>query len=147
MTRRYDEATAKRTCDGLGGIYERSTLSERRPDQRRQIQRVKPLTNDRIPCENYILDICVLSLEEAARLENYGIWPTCKAHLHVRRKKAQEAIEAETHRFVGGPDTKVGFVSAIVATDCTRVWSPVRCHDESGKAIMGLRTWGLQPLR
>lgn len=96
---------------------------------------------------DYTLEVCILSLEEAGRLEHWGIWPTCKAHLHMRKSKALAAVKQETHRFVGGPDTKVEFVSAIVEVNTTRVWSPVACHDESGKAIMGLRTWGLQPLR
>lgn len=94
------------------------------------------------------LDVCVLSLEEAGRLENWGIWPTCKAHHHMSKSRAVEAVsKAETHRFVGGPDTKVGFASAIVEVNTTRIWSPVQCHHESGKAIMGMRTWGLKPLR
>lgn len=65
----------------------------------------------------------------------------------MRKKAAQQAVEADTHRFVGGPDTKVEYVSAIVEVDNTRIWSPVKCHDTDGKLIMGLRTWGLQPLR
>lgn len=89
----------------------------------------------------------MLSLEEAARLENYGIWPSCKAHYHMKKSKALAAVEAETHRFVGGPDTKIEFASAIVEVNTTRVWSPVKCHNEDGSLIMGLRTWGLQPLR
>ncbi len=91
----------------------------------------------------------MLSLEEAGRLENYGFWPVCKSglHKHIRKSKALQAVKEETHRFVGGPDTKVGFVSAIVAVNTSRVWTPVACHDEAGKLVIGLRTWGLQPLR
>ncbi len=96
---------------------------------------------------NVSIEICVLSLEETGRLEHWGIWPTCKAHLHMKKSHALAAVKAETHRFVGGPDTKVEFVSAIVPLDVTRVWSPVACHDASGKTIQGMRTWGLQPLR
>lgn len=92
-------------------------------------------------------EICVLSLEEAGRLENWGIWPACKAHLHMKKRKALEAVEAETHRFVGGPDTKVEFASAIVPVNTTRIWTPVQCHSMDGKTVMGMRTWGLQPLR
>lgn len=65
----------------------------------------------------------------------------------MARNKALTAVEQETHRFVGGPDTKVEFVSAIVAVNTSRVWSPVQCHDETGLRVLGLRTWGLQPLR
>ena len=94
------------------------------------------------------LDICVLSVEEAGRLENYGIWPMCKAHRHMSRNAATDSVLCdETHRFVGGPDTKVAFVSAIVPVDCSRIWSPVQCHDTDGKAILGFRTWGLKPAR
>lgn len=94
------------------------------------------------------MDICVLSPEEAGRLENLGIWPQCKAHHHMSRARALAAVTAaETHRFVGGPDTKVAFASAIVPICVDRIWSPVACHDETGKAIQGFRTWGLQPLR
>lgn len=92
-------------------------------------------------------EICILSAEEAGRLEHYGIWPVCKAHRHVKKRDALAAVKTEEFRFVGGPDTKVGFVSAIVAVNTTRVWSPVACHDETGKSIQGFRTWGLQPLR
>lgn len=94
------------------------------------------------------MSICVLSLEEAGRLEHYGIWPTCKAHRHMKKDDAIAAVsKAETHRFVGGPDTAVEFVSAIVPVNTDRIWCPVQCHHESGKAIMGMRTWGLKPLR
>jgi hypothetical protein len=94
------------------------------------------------------LDICVLSLEEAGRLEHYGVWPSCKAHHHISGTKALDFVtKDETHRFVGGPDTKIEFASAIVSVNTTRIWCPVACHHESGKAIMGMRTWGLQPLR
>lgn len=96
------------------------------------------------------LDICVLSVEEAARLENYGIWPACKAHRHVKRNKGHLLVSEETHRFVGGNDTKVqsvGDLSMIVPLDCGRVWSPVQCHNEAGATLMGLRTWGLKPSR
>lgn len=91
------------------------------------------------------MDICILSLEEAGRLEHYGIWPACKAHRHMKKQDAFAAVLAETHRFVGGADTQVEFVSAIVAVNTTRVWSPVQCHDANGRLVLGLRTWGLQP--
>jgi hypothetical protein len=93
------------------------------------------------------LSVCVLSSEEAGRLENYGIWPTCKAHLHWNKEKAVAAVEADTHRFVGGPDTAVDFVSAIVMASESRLWEPVACHDLNGRAIQGMRTWGKTPLR
>lgn len=90
-------------------------------------------------------DVCVLSLEEAGRLEHYGFWPICRNHQHVKRNAALESVLQETHRFVGGADTKVEFVSAIVAVNTSRVWTPVQCHDENGSLLLGMRTWGLQP--
>jgi hypothetical protein len=90
------------------------------------------------------LDICVLSVEEAARLEVHGIWPSCKKHLHMTKAKADSMVEAEEHRYVGGPNTKVGFVSAVVPTGGRGIWTPVQCHAENGKALMGMRTWGLK---
>lgn len=59
-------------------------------------------------------------------------------------------VVEETHRFVGGADTaiaKAGVVTMIVPVNTSRVWSPVQCHSEDGSAVMGLRTWGLKPLR
>jgi hypothetical protein len=92
------------------------------------------------------LDICVLSMEEAGRLENYSIFPSCKKHLHIKRSKADAAVQAETHRYIGGNDTKVagiGHLSMIVPVNCGALWQPVACHGYDGKAIMGFRTWGL----
>lgn len=94
------------------------------------------------------MDICVLSEAEAGRLEHYGIWPVCKNHRHVKRQEALDAVARdETHRFVGGPDTKVAYVSAIMPVNTTRVWCPVQCHNDDGMTLMGMRTWGLRPLR
>lgn len=91
------------------------------------------------------LDICVLSLEEAGRLEVYGIWPRCKAHIHMKKNAAELAIRQETHRFVGGPNTKIEFATAIVPVNTSGMWGPVQCHDYNGKTLQGFRTWGLQP--
>lgn len=99
---------------------------------------------------NHPLNICVLSQEEAGRLEHWGIWPTCKAHKHVKRTEALAAVASDNFRYVGGPDTEIaaaGHVSMIVPTATTRIWSPVACHDANGKAIQGFRTWGMQPLK
>jgi hypothetical protein len=97
------------------------------------------------------LDVCVLSQEEAGRLENWGIWPNCKAHLHIKKSRALEAVEKlETHRFIGGEDTSVkavGHLSMIVPIDTTRIWSPVQCHNAEGMTLRGMRTWGLRPLK
>lgn len=88
------------------------------------------------------MDVCVLSLEEAGRFENWGRWPTCKAHLHISKNKAKAGAEAGEYRFIGGPDTLVpGEVSMIVPTKI-RQWKPVQSHMEDGSAVIGLRTWG-----
>lgn len=93
------------------------------------------------------LKICCLSVEEAARLEVYGIWYNCKNHVHLSKRQAAEYVERdETHRFCGGKDTKVEFVSAIVPTNTSQMWQPVQNHDWDGKRLMGARTWGLPAL-
>jgi hypothetical protein len=115
------------------------------------------------------LDICVLSAEEAARFENYGIWPTCKAHRHMKRSKALAAIHADTHRFVGGPNTKVltpvsmvaelnhTFEGEVVCDICgkqrespihrVRGWRPQQAHNLNGSPVMGFKIWGLAAIR
>ena len=66
----------------------------------------------------------------------------------MSKTKALSAVTIEeTHRFVGGADTKVGFVSAIVPVSVGVLWQPVACHDINGKALQGMRTWGLPPVR
>ena len=102
----------------------------------------------RVETELSQLDICVLSEAEAGRLEHYGIWPSCKNHRHVKRQEALDAVTRdETHRFVGGPDTKVAFVSAIMPVNTTRIWSTVQCHNAEGMLLRGMKTWGFQPLQ
>jgi len=66
----------------------------------------------------------------------------------MKKTEAAEAVsKAETHRFVGGPDTAVGFVSAITPASESRLWEPVACHDMNGRALQGFRTWGKAPQR
>ena len=91
----------------------------------------------------------MLTAAEAGRLEHYGLWPSCKLglHEHVRRSKAEEMVAADTHRFVGGKDTKVICNSYIVETNNGRTWQPVPCHDEGGNLILGFRIWGLPSTR
>jgi hypothetical protein len=93
---------------------------------------------------------CVLSIEETARLENYGIFPVCRAHRHVKRAEAEDCIAKETHRFVGGANTavnKIGVHSMITEVNTSRIWTPVACHAYNGRPIQGMRTWGLSPAR
>lgn len=127
-------------------VGERCTQSVRCSDRQKQTysDRRKPRSDTEGELSK---EICILSLEECGRLEHWGIWPTCKAHLHMKKSKAIAAVTAETHRFVGGPDTKVEYVSAIVPVNTSRVWTPVQCHSVDGKLLLGMRTWGLAPLR
>ena len=88
--------------------------------------------------------ICVLSVEEAGRLEHWGVWPTCKNHIHIKKREAAEMINAETHRFVGGADTRVLTpVSMIVPVGLRGAWAPVQARNVDGSAVLGLRVWGL----
>ena len=90
------------------------------------------------------MDVCVLSVEEASRLENYAIWPACKSHRHIKKREAVEMITAETHRFVGGLDTRILTpVSMIVPVALGRAWQPVPCCNVDGSRLLGMRTWGL----
>lgn len=90
---------------------------------------------------------CILSLEETGRLEHYGMWPSCKNHPHVFKSYAKYLVNRDTHRFVGGQDTKIEFASAIVPVNTSRNWQPVQCRGEDGAILMGLRTWGLVPAK
>jgi hypothetical protein len=92
------------------------------------------------------LNICVLSLQEAARLENYGVWPACKGHRHVDKLVAESMVVDETYRWLGGADTRTKFISAIVPT-AIRMWRPVVCRDWNGRPLMGLRIWGNEATR
>ena len=92
-------------------------------------------------------DVCVLSLEEAGRLENWGIWPTCKAHRHVKNREAQEAAKAGLVRFLGGLGTKILDPVSMVVPVAVQMWQPVACHNVDGSSLHGMRTWGLPSTR
>jgi len=93
-----------------------------------------------------LADYCVLSVEEAARLEVYSAWPRCCDHSHIKRKDALGLVADETHRLVGGQDTKIQFpVTMIVPVALGREWKPVPCRNHDGSMILGLRSWGLSP--
>ena len=91
-------------------------------------------------------EVCVLSVEEAARFENWSVWPSCrKCHHHIKASEAAEMIAAETHRYVGGADTMMkdaGKVSMIVPVVVGRMWQPV-----ATSRLLGFRTWGLEHAR
>ena len=90
-----------------------------------------------------LVKICVLSQREAARLEHFGIWPECKYHLHVKKTEALAMVEADSHRFIGGPDTQIKTpVTMIVKLGEPVIWQPVACRNDDGSALMGLRIWG-----
>lgn len=46
---------------------------------------------------------CVLSLEETTRLLDWGIWPGCKCHKHIKKSKASPAIFKRLHAQDGTP--------------------------------------------
>jgi hypothetical protein len=93
-------------------------------------------------------EICVLSPEEAGRLENWGIWPLCKAHKHIKRREAADGAKAGLLRYVGGEDTEAhGATSMVVASGEVAMWQPVPCRDLNGREILGLRVWGNAPAR
>ena len=92
------------------------------------------------------LSICVLSVEETARLEHWNAWPTCKGHRHIDKAEATALVADATYRWVGGDNTKVKFVSAIVSVS-VQMWEPVACADWNGKPLLGFRTWGNRATR
>lgn len=53
------------------------------------------------------IKICVLSVEDTARLENFGHWPRCQSHKHVTIAEANQMVRDDSHRWVGGTDTMV----------------------------------------
>jgi hypothetical protein len=92
------------------------------------------------------LSICVLSVEETARLEHWNAWPTCKGHRHVDKAEATALVADATHRWVGGDNTKVKFVSAIVRVP-VQMWEPIACRNWDGHLLQGLRVWGNRATR
>ena len=90
-----------------------------------------------------LANYCVLSVGEAARLEVYSEWPKCREHIHIKRQEALKLVREETHRVVGGANTKVNCkLSMIVPISVGRIWQPV-----PSSKLMGFRTWGLAPTR
>lgn len=101
------------------------------------------LTTYRYAEYSLLADYCVLHVDEAARLEVYSEWPKCREHFHVPRREALQMITDETHRLVGGVDTKVAHpVSMIVPVAIRNAWQPVPTSK-----LMGMRVWGLAPQR
>ena len=48
--------------------------------------------------------VCLLHPEHAEALEHRNVLPDCRYHEHMHGWRADELIEAETHRSVSGPD-------------------------------------------
>jgi hypothetical protein len=90
--------------------------------------------------ESSLIDICVLSAEEAGRLEHFGIWPSCKrgAHRHLKYKILKPLLDAGALRWCGGKDTCAGSQVSMVTAVRIKIWQPVPTA-----GAMGLRTWGL----
>jgi hypothetical protein len=91
------------------------------------------------------LDICVLSDNEAGRLEHYGVWPTCKAHLHISPNEAKRMIENGEARFIGGHGTKVSKPVTMITKHRITIWTPVSTSMPDGTRLTGFKTWGLKP--
>jgi hypothetical protein len=87
------------------------------------------------------MDVCMLSMEEAGRLEHYDVWPKCRHHRHVKRREADALAEAGTHRYLGGEGAKHETHFYLVPVS-VQIWQPVACHDWDGRPLMGMRTWG-----
>ena len=52
-------------------------------------------------------------------------------------------VEADSHRFIGGPDTRITTpVSMIVPLGEPVMWSPVPCCNVDGSQLLGMRIWG-----
>jgi hypothetical protein len=79
----------------------------------------------------------MLNQTETARLENYGIWPSCKRHYHISRREALKMLEADTHRLVGGLNTKVPTYTTMIVPCITndRVWRNVPCGGPQGYVV------------
>jgi hypothetical protein len=93
------------------------------------------------------LEVCLLSLEEAGRLEHWGIWPKCKAHHHLKQAAAREGAEAGLYRFLGGEGTKIQGTVSMVVPVAESMWKPVQARNTDGSVVIGLRVWGLAPSR
>lgn len=82
----------------------------------------------------------MLSQEEAAALEIYGHWPTCKAHRHLSRTKAEALLLQELVRFVGGRDTVITSPVTMM-TECTNntyEWRNKPCGGKQGIVVKQL---------
>ena len=88
-------------------------------------------------------DYCVLSVEETARLEVFGSWPICKEHRHIKQQDAMQLVNEETHRLVGGVNTKVQLPVTMIVPVALRGWAVVPACNNDGSRLMGFRTWGL----
>lgn len=86
-------------------------------------------------------------MEEAGRLEHWGIWPKCKDHKHIKKREAREGAEAGLLRFVGGEGTMVQGPVSMVTTVAVTIWKPVATARPDGSKLMGMRTWGLASRR
>ena len=86
----------------------------------------------------FSLDVCVLSYGEARQLEHRNEWPQCKHHQHVKKREAAEMVAADTHRFIGGNNTRLNHPVSMITPVAIREWRPVPTA-----GLLGFRTWGL----
>jgi len=85
------------------------------------------------------LSVCILSQEEAGRLEHWRIWPVCKAHRHCSRKIADAEAKAGDARYLDGPD---GSPLSMIVPVGPSMWTPVGTSTLSGVKLQGMRVWG-----
>ena len=64
------------------------------------------------------MDVCVLSLAELGRFENWSLLPACKHHYHIPTVEAIQGVRDDTYRAVDGLPFAV-----IECSSNGRVWS------------------------
>ena len=63
------------------------------------------------------MDVCVLSLTELGRLENWGLLPACKCHRHISAVEAIQGVREDVYRALDSLPFAV-----IEQTSNGRVW-------------------------
>jgi len=114
-------------------------LSHERQGSERQPPAGEPMrANAHYVRRSILLDVCVLSYGEARQLEHRNEWPQCKHHQHVKKREAAEMVAADTHRFIGGNNTRLNHPVSMITPVAIREWRPVPTA-----GLLGFRTWGL----
>jgi hypothetical protein len=95
------------------------------------------------------MGVCVLSVEETALLEKFATLPVCKNHRHVTRLQADMMLSLDSHRVVGGKDTKVESmnITRMITPVAIRQWGPTPCSPGNDFPSAGMRCWGNSPTK